>query len=205
MPSQETPPAASPPSSHQVGPFDITRDANALTLRLENHGEVTLQLCLLFAFTMLFVLGLGVLAVLQFATPPPLPPHTHTYVGIDNPARFLSPEQNYFGFCWVLVLVALVFGIPVYVARVYRAALVFTFCRSDDAVLRNNRLITRLRKVEYVRLREIRDPDDRYLYHLDLVYGDGREMPVHSAYEERQVMNLANEIAAFVGTKVVWK
>jgi hypothetical protein len=183
---------------HRVGPFDISTSGDQMVLRLENRGEMTMQGCLLFLFTMLFITLLGIFAVVQTYS-------STTQGSSDDPSLFFAPTRNHFGFLWLLLLLGTVIGLPLYMRQIYKSALVWTFRRSDDAFLRDNRLITRLRRVEYLAIRETRDPDTRYLYLLNIVYNDGEEMLLHNGYDEREIMNLANEIAAFVDTRVFWK
>lgn len=187
------------PPAYRVGPFDVTNSPDQLVLRLENRGALTLQVCLLFLFTMMFVLILGIFAVVQTAQ------SGARSANMDDPARFFSPQQNHFGFLWLILSLGMFVAVPVYVRHLYRAALVFSFRRSDEAFLRDGHLVTRLRKIEYLTIREVRDPDARYLYLLNVIYNDGQDMLLHNSYDEREIMNLANEIATFVGVKVSWK
>jgi hypothetical protein len=184
---------------HRVGPFDITNSRDELTLRLENRGELTIRGCFLFFFTMMFVALMGIFALIQTFSS-----YSKDHLS-DDPSVIFAPTQNHFGFLWLVLLLGTVVGVPVYVMRTYKSALVFTFRRSDDAFLRDNHLVTRLRRIEYLTIRETKDPDARFIYLLDLVYNDGEEMLLHNTYDEREIMNLANEISAFVGTRVVWK
>lgn len=181
-----------------VGPFQIVRDDEELTLRRENQGELSVKGCFLFAFTMLFVLIVGILSVLQTA-------ETSGGVTLDDANILFAPTRNHFGFLWLVALALLFVVLPLYVARIYNAALVFTFRRADDLFLRNGRKVSTLRRIEYVCLRETRDPDSAYLYLLSIFHGDGQEIELYNGYDERAIMNVANEIAAFVGTRVVWK
>jgi hypothetical protein len=91
------------------------------------------------------------------------------------------------------------------VVHAYNGALVFIFRRSDDAFLKGKNKLARLSRFEYVSIRETKDPDRRYIYLLNLVYNDGQQLELHNCYEEREAMNLANEISSFVGCPVKWK
>ncbi len=206
MASDDVPTAAVLPSlddetPRRIGPFDVQRDSNTLTLRAPDRGEIGFNGCLFFAGLTVFVMALGVLALFQAATQSQT---LHQHLP-NNPAPLLEPPGNHFGFLWGVSIAALVVGVPLYVRRAYHSALVFTFRRSDDSFCRGAYRVARLSRVEYVALRETLDPDERYLYHLDIFYGDGREIELHCGYNEREVMNLANEIGAFVGKRVVWK
>ena len=187
------------PVPYRLGPFEVTRGADSLRLKLENRGDLSFNVWTAFALIMTVVLVIGLLATLQLSLPPP--PHTD----IDDPGRFFAPQENHFGFVWILSCGLMLVLMPYYVIRIYRASLVFTFRRSDDVFLRDNKLVAPLRRIESLVISETCDPDDRYLYLLHLVYGDGRQMLLHNDYNEREIMNLANEIGSFVGTKVVWK
>ena len=181
----------------RVGPFDIVETAECLTLRLENRGELGIKGCFFAAAMMLGLLCLGVLSVVQTAE--------KSRMGMDDPSRLLAPTHNHFGFLWMLGLLVLFVGLPFYVVRCYRSALVFSFDRAGDAFYRDKRKVCRLRRMEYMRIRETRDPDNKYLYLLDAVYNDGEEMMLHNGYDEREIMNLANEIGAFARCRVVWR
>ena len=183
--------------SHRVGPFDVSETGDCLILRLENRGELGLKGCFFAGAMMLGLLCLGVLSVVQTAE--------RTRMGMDDPSRLLAPTHNHFGFLWMFGLITLFVGFPVYVVRTYRSALTFSFNKTTDLFTRDNRKIARLGRIEYLRIRESRDPDNKYLYLLDIMYNDGQEMLLHNGYDEREIMNLANEIGAFVHCRVKWR
>ncbi len=181
----------------KVGPFEVHRDGYQLSLRLQDaQGGFGWGGCLLFAFTMFFVLVLGVLSVLQTE---------RIGGGPANPAHALVPTENHFGFLWLFSSLAMFVAVPLYVRRTYRGTLTFSFDRATDGFYRNNRLVCPMRRVECLRLCESHDPDGQYLYLLELCFGDGEHCLLHNGYEEREVMNLANEIASFTHTPVSWR
>jgi hypothetical protein len=180
---------------HRVGPFDVRNSATELILRLENRGELSGKGCALFAVTMTTVMILGFLSIIQTVD---------TGANFTDPTQAFTPTQNHFGFLWVFSSVLMLVLIPLYVVKAYRSALVFAFRKSDNTFRRDNRVITKLNRIEHISVCETKDPDARYLYMLHLVYGDGYEMLLHNGYDEREVLNLANEISAFVGCRVVW-
>lgn len=182
-------------TSHKVGPYDVVHSADELSLNLANRGELSVPGCLLFVMAMVAILALGFISVVQTIEKTPL----H-----EEPTKFFSPSQNHFGFLWLFGIVLMLVFIPYYVMKSYQAELVFTFRKSDDAFLRDKRLVTRLRKIEFVRIEETKDPDGRYLYLLNLIYNDGQEMLLHNGYDEREIMNLANELSAFIPCPVRW-
>jgi hypothetical protein len=183
----------------QFGPFLVSRTPNELSLRLENHGELSIHGCLLFFFTMFCILFLGVLGIFQSAQAPAVKS------GIQDPSRVFAPTQNHFGFLWLLSLILMVVAVPVYVIKTYRSALVFRFDRAGGSFYRGSQRVCRLNRIEYIRLSEEKDPDENYLYFVRISHSDGQEMVLHNGYDEREVLNLANELASFLETDIKWK
>lgn len=181
-----------------VGPYRIGRGDDTLTLRLENRGEITVKAVLLFAFTMTFILIVGVLSIIQSA-------ETGSPSTIDDPQTLFAPTRNHCGFLWLTGTVLMFILVPLYLRRTYHSALVFSFDRAANAFTKSGKSITRLSRIEYVCLRETRDPDGAYLYLLSILYGDGYEVPLYNGYEERTAMNLGNEISSFIHRPVLWK
>ncbi|MES2460753.1 MAG: hypothetical protein V4671_09220 [Armatimonadota bacterium] len=202
-PDDKTP---SSPQSHseltnprQFGPFDVSRSADELSLRLENHGELSVHGCLLFFFTMFCVLFLGVFSVIQSSQTPAMKS------GVADPSRVFAPTQNHFGFLWLVSLLLMIVAVPVYVIKTYRSALVFRFNRSQNSFYRGGQRICRLNRIEYIRLSEEKDPDSKYLYFVRISHSDGQEMLLHNGYDEREVLNIAKELASFLETEIKWK
>lgn len=183
----------------QFGPFIVSRTPSELSLRLENHGELSIQGCLLFFFTMFCILFLGVLSIFQSAQAPAIKS------GITDPSQVFAPTQNHFGFLWILSLILMVIAVPLYVVKTYRSALVFRFNRMDGVFYRGGQRVCRLNRIEYIRLSEEKDPDGIYLYFVRISHSDGQEMLLHNGYKERDVLNLANEMASFLETDIKWK
>jgi len=193
---EETTPLADYP--RRIGPFEVDRQAGVLTLRRDNQGELGLQGCLLFAFSMTFVSIMGILTVVRTA-------EIDDRVPSDDAARLFAPAKNNFGFLWLVALFLLFVVVPFYIWRAYQSALTYSFDRKVGHAARNGRDLFPLHKLEYVCIKESQDPDDAYLYSLQLIYGDGYDLTLFTGYEERTVMNLANEIASFTLRDVVWK
>lgn len=184
------PPTEGVTLSHRVGPFDISQCADELNVSLENRGELSLRGCLFFGCAMVSLVIIGVLSIIQTAESTPL---QH-----QDPSRFFNPATNHFGFLWLFGSLLVLFGIPFYVHKSYQASLTYTFRKADDTFLRNKRVVTKLRKIEFFRITEEKDPDGRYLYLLEMCYNDGQYLLLHNGYEEREIMNLANCLSAFV-------
>jgi hypothetical protein len=77
--------------------------------------------------------------------------------------------------------------------------------RENEAIYSNNQLITRFSKVEYLQLKESRDPEGKTLVILTMFYGDGRELLIHEVYDERTAGNLANAISTVIHCDVRWR
>ncbi len=181
----------------KIGPYEVTRDYGLLTLRLPSNTQFGLTGCLLFSLTMLCILFLGVMTVLRAADT--------NQIGTDDATQIFAPTKNHFGFLWMVSCIALFITIPVYMSRAYKPALTFTFDRSRDQFAQDNKTVTSLRRIEAVAIRETRDPDNTFLYLLHIVHTDGYEVLIHNAYDEREVMNLANEVGGFLERPVVWR
>ena len=184
--------------TQKIGQYQVERTPDAMTLRLDNQGDISMKGCLLFAFTMLCMTFLGILSVVQASQVQ----HRDT---IGDPSQMFQPQENHFGFLWLILMVIVLVGIPLYAHQSYKASLEFTFRRTDLTFLRNRKRVTRFGRIEYVLLRETKDTDGRYLYLLEVSYNDGMRMMVYNGYDDREIMNLANEISKVVGCRVVWK
>lgn len=185
-------------SETRYGSYVLEPQGDSLILRMDNMGDISFKGCLLFAFTMLCVFILGILSVFQTA-------RTTDRVSLGDPSRLFEPQQNHFGFLWLVATIMVLGGIPIYIHLAYRAPLTYEFRKSELLFLRNGRRVTQFSRIEYVLLRESRDTDGRYLYLLDISYNDGMRMLLYNDYDERKTMNLANQIASVVGCRVVWK
>jgi len=184
------PPAAFAAYPKHIGGLEIRRDGAALQFRRENAGGLGWEAYIFFGIAMLAVTLLGLLSVV----------HNGNEGGGMNAAESANmslPVQNHFAVLWVLGIVALLGGVPFYVKKAYRAAHVFTWNKLTDTFGENDRRIASLKRIEYVTIREAKDPDSRYLYLLLVVHTDGHEQMVFNGYDEREVMTLASEIAGF--------
>lgn len=186
------------PPQKDAAPFEIIRDEEQLTLRLPAAPQLTAAGCGSFAVTAIGLLVIGLFSLLHDLRGEALRP-------VGEPFDHFTPTENHFGFLWLVTSILMLVAVPIYVVRSARAPLVFRFLRTPDLFLRNNRQVTRLARVEGVCLRETQDPDQRFLYLLHVVYADGREIEIFNGYDERAMMNLANEIARFTHARVFWK
>jgi hypothetical protein len=183
---------------NRVGPYDIKRTPDCLTLRFDNRGEVTLNGCIFFFVGMVCIACLGVLSVIQSAD-------SQNQKVATDPAHMIGVHTNQSGFLWVVSTIAMCVLLPLYLWRLQRSAAVFTFTRPTNLFARNGKTITSFAKIEKLQIRETRDPDRRFLYEVELLYGDGYSVFLHNTYEEREAGNLAKEIAGFIEVPVVWQ
>ena len=181
------------PERH-IGPFLVERSDEQLSLTLQNQGTLTLHIRALFGFSAASILVLGILAMLKSAQ-----------TGVTDQGDFFVPSKNHFAFLWLVSTVGMLIGIPLLVAQVYKSPVTFRFNARNGAIYRNNELITRFSRVEFVKLHEFRDPDGRFLYALSLVHTAGLELLIYEVYEESLAGNLAREISTFLHRPIRWR
>lgn len=189
----------SPDAARRIGPFAITDSPDELILRLENRGELNWMVCLSLVFTMGTVLALGMLSVLQ-----PVQDARSRFTS-DDPMHLFSPSENHMAFLWLVATGLMLIFVPYIVNRAYKVAMTFRFSKAENAFFKDRRRVTRLDKIENILLHETKDPDSRYIYRLYVVYGDGQQLFLHNGYNEREIMNLANEVSVFVHRPVKWR
>lgn len=177
-----------------IGPFLVERQDKQLSLTLQNQGTLTLHIVALFGFTAASILILGVLAMFKSAQS-----------GVTDHGDFFVPSKNHFAFLWLVSTIGMLIGVPLFVARIYKSPVTFTFNSRNGTVFRNSELVTRFSRVEYIKIHEFRDPDSRFLYALSLVHTDGLELMIYEVYEERLAGNLAKEISTFLHRPVRWR
>lgn len=114
-------------------------------------------------------------------------------------AEFLNPLHNHFGFLWLLGSLLLAAIVPFYLLRIQRSADVLSFDREEGTVAHNGRVVTRLPRIEFVRLLETSDTAGRTLYKLSLVHDDGHELALDESYDPEDVQYIGAEITDFLG------
>jgi hypothetical protein len=184
--------------SNRVGPYDIHHTPDCLTLRFDNRGEVGVKGCLFFLVGMVCIISLGVLSVIQSAD-------SQNQKLVTDPAHMVGIHTNQSGFLWIVSTLAMLVLLPVYLWRLHHSAAIFTFTKSTQIFARNTKTIAPFAKIEKLQIRETKDPDQRFLYEVELFYGDGYSVFLHNTYEEREAGNLAKEIARFVEVPVIWQ
>ena len=195
-----------PPRSQQIGPFAIFEDETSLQLRFKERGGAIVQRLPRHRAVAVYRVSVrrsGDLSVRQRVCLADDPNTERARRSAHH--KFSSRTKITSACCGFFSAFGVLVAIPFYVARTYRSTLVYTFRRSDDVLLRNNRIITQLRRIERVVIEEAADPDGRFLYDLALVYADGLELSLHTGYDEREVKNLANEISKFIGVQISWR
>lgn len=175
----------------QVGPLSIERDLETLSVRRENAGGLGVEVYIFFAIAMLAITIIGFLGMMQGG-------QSAQARGTLEVARTVAPTNNHFALFWIIGIVCLLVGVPLYVKKAYGAALVFLFDKKSDYLYENKTKIAPLHRVECIAIRETRDPDKRFLYLVEVCHTDGHELLIYNGYEERHVLTLANEIAGFL-------
>lgn len=108
-------------------------------------------------------------------------------------------------FLWLVATAGMLIFVPYIVNRAYKSAMTFRFSKAKNGFYKDKKKIARLDKIEYLLLHETKDPDSRYIYRLYVIYGDGQQLFLHNGYNEREIMNLANEISLFLHRPVKWR
>lgn len=200
MPAPAVPETITP--THRVGPYDVATTRDILTLRMENRGEFTMKACCAIGLAMLCICAVGVMSIIQTSDVATAPSGSGV---MEAPEQFFAPQHNHFGFIWLASSILMLVLVPVYIANAYKAAVMFTFDKAEDRFLCGKKQLSRLTRVEHLRLTEVKDPDARFLYLVDVIYGDGKQVLLHNGYDEREAMNLANEVSIFIRRPVKWR
>ncbi len=175
----------------QIGHLSVERTLETLSLRRENAGGVGVEAYALFGLAMLAITLIGFLGMMQGG-------QSAQATGTIAAGRALAPTTNHFALFWIVGVIALFVGIPWYLKKAYGAALVFCFDKESGQLSENKKPVVPLRRIESVAIRETKDPDDRYLYLLEVLHTDGYELLIYNGYDERDVMHLAGEVAGFL-------
>ena len=175
----------------KVGQVFVERTLETLAVRRENAGGLGIEAYLLFALAMLAITLIGFMGMMQGA-------QSAQATGSLDVARAVAPTNNHFALLWLVGIGLLAVGIPIYIKKAYGASLTFVFDKESGFLTENAKNIVPLRRIEGMAIRETKDPDDRYLYLLEVLHTDGYELLIYNGYEERDVMTLASEIASFL-------
>ncbi|MBC7806639.1 MAG: hypothetical protein H7145_10855 [Akkermansiaceae bacterium] len=177
-----------------IGPLSLERDLETLSVRRENAGGLGVEVYIFFAIAMLAITLIGFLGMMQGG-------QSAQATGTMEATRSFAPTNNHFALLWIIGIVCLLVGVPLYIKKAYGAALVFLFDKKSDYLYENKIRVAPLHRVECIAIRETKDPDDRFLYLLEVLHTDGHELLLYNGYEERHVMTLASEIAGFLNCR----
>lgn len=148
--------------------------------------------CAGFAAASLCLALLGALGLVFEAT------RERTVAEVDV-AEFLNPAHNHFGFLWILCCIVLAATVPIYLWRVQRAGLVIAFDREAGVLTRNGRIVTRLARIEFVRLLRTVDSAGRTLHRVSILHDDGHDLVLDESYDPDDLRPVAAEITDFLG------
>ena len=179
----------------QIGPLSVHRDLESLSLRRENAGGLGVEVYIFFAVAMLAITLIGFLGMMQGG-------QSAQATGSVEATRAFSPTTNHFALFWIIGILALLVGVPLYIKKSYGAALIFLFDKESGYLYENKKRLVSLRRVECIAIRETKDPDDRYLYLLEVLHTDGYELLIYNGYEERELLSLAGEVAGFLNCRL---
>ena len=177
-----------------IGPLTLHRDLETLSIRRENAGGLGVEAYIFFAVAMIAITFIGFLGMMQGG-------QSAQSMGTVEVTRTFAPTNNHFALLWIIGIFCLLVGVPIYIKKAYGAALVFLFDKKSDFLYENKTKIAPLHRVECIAIREVRDPDERFLYLLEVSHTDGHQVLIYNGYEERHVLTLANEIADFLNCR----
>src|SRR2546423_13796731 len=176
--------------------YDVLKEEDRLTLALPIERRLMMAGCPLFLFASACLLVLGFLTIATEA-------HSLRDHHAGDVDRLFNPHVNQFGFLWLVACLLIAGFVPIYAYLVRKYSMAYCFDLSKGAVLKYGRPVTWLSRIEYLKIRRTRDPDDFSTYTLLLVHNDGYELVIDDSNEEPQIRLLAEEIAEFTGVHVV--
>ena len=176
--------------------FELATDGERLTLSHPMERRLMIVGCPLFLLSSACLMFLAVLVVMNEE-------HSPALLGGGDLSRLFSPRVNHFGFLWLIACVLLSVFIPLYMILIRRASTIFSFDKNTGEFRRHGKLIARLEKIEYLEIRRDLDPDAFPRFDLVLIHNDGYEMLIDESQSEPEVLDLADEIAEFIGVDVV--
>ncbi len=183
----------------QVAGFDVEKTEEWLTLRASVGVQQMVTGCLVLATIFACVLALGILSVVEESQ--------MTSANLAPGARGgWTPQGNHFAFLWVTATVIGVAVVPAAIAILYRGGPLYVFDRRAGEFLRDKTCVTRLGRIESLcvrRITPIEETNERALYQLLVLFGDGRECMLRELHQNETLEVLAGEIADFVDRRVV--
>ena len=121
-----------------------------------------------------------------------------------NVNDFFSPTGNHFGFLWLVSTIVTFIGLPIFLIYVLKPVRQVTLDKTRNELLRGNRKLCALTKVDFVRLTDSQDTDRKSLTAVSIDYMDGCLLEVVEVYDEQMARDIANLISRHVGKRIVW-
>jgi hypothetical protein len=183
----------------QVGGFDVEQTDERLTLAPALGLGKILTGCGVLVAAFGCVLALGLLSILQESQ------MTGENLAPGANGGF-TPHGNHFGLFWIVGSVVSLVLVPISVRILYNGAPAFVFDRGTGTLRRGKRDLARLGRIEAICVRRItpmEDNEERPLYHLLVLHGDGFEVPLSESHHNETLEVLAEQIARFVDRAVV--
>ena len=170
----------------KVGGFTVSGDAYKRIFTLDDHANASVKA--------VFFAGMACFCIFALAVMSVIAGHSADDV--------LLPKRNHVGFLWAVSSGAMLLILPLYLGRIYRPPVVLEFHAADRSVRSGGSIVTRFEKIEFFDRLQEHDNDGQTLWRLSLVYGDGRELPIHCSYDGIGLGELAREMAEFSGASV---
>nr|CAA9210830.1 hypothetical protein AVDCRST_MAG63-1540 [uncultured Armatimonadetes bacterium] len=177
--------------------FEVSRDDERLMLTVATDEARMVNGCVWFGIAFVSVLILALLSLVLDAQSP-------NAGSMGGTAGTPEPLANHFSALWLGALVLTAVLATFYVYAVYDSRVVYAFDRINGVFTINRKVVTTLRRIEHVCVKRGKDPAERDLYDLAVVYADGHRITIDRSYAEGDVDVLAAEIADYIGVRVVF-
>ena len=115
-----------------IGSLTVERNLEMLSLRRENAGGLGIEAYIFFAIAMLAITIIGFMGMMQGG-------QSAQALGSSAVPRAFSPTNNHFALLWLISVLSLIVGVPIYIKKAYGAALIFTFDKSSGYLLENKK------------------------------------------------------------------
>ncbi|MEP6755319.1 MAG: hypothetical protein ABJA67_07450 [Chthonomonadales bacterium] len=112
--------------------------------------------------------------------------------------HMFHPHNNHFGFAWLVSTICAVIGLPFFVRWVFYSRTNFEFDKPTNKLTKTGKVITSLDKIEYVSVRNWRDPDGQSTFRLVISYSDGFDCTIDDWYDAREIGLVGKDIARFL-------
>ena len=183
----------------QVGGFEVEQTDERLTLAPALGVGQVVTGCGILTGAFACVLALGLLSIVQESQ------MTRGNLAPGANGGF-TPHGNHFGLFWIIGSVVSVVLVPISVGMLYNGAPAFVFDRRTTTLRQGKRDLAGLNRIEAICVRRItprEDKEERPLYQLLVLHGNGFEITLRESHHNEPLEVLAEQIGGFVDRAVV--